>query len=1109
MLGRLVRFLLVLGFAVAVGHLVWQTYLGPAPVPKYLVGGEVEALYCPNPEAKQLYLRRELYLSRRPLHAWLQVLARDRVRIYVNGRLVIAKTMVGFDVATVVDPSPYLAVGRNIIAILTRQTSVRRPPVVSVTGGYTLEDGNYTLATDGLWRYREVFERKAHWWFETEFDDRHWDYAPRTTCYLRGNVGRPTAVSAALLNPQTWAPQGSPTSEGPPAATITPNRAHWITPALEGSSGTVRGELEVPARPRSAWLRVTATSSYRLAVNGMLLDEEEDQLNTTQPVPPVRRTYDLTSVVRRGRNVVTLALTGTTAVPHVQADLGVEDEAGQRHYLASDGRWTSRPGLPAEWLAETQADPGAWGPCREEPGYLGVMPWEPRRQVIDIVVPSAVRFARAGQQIGLVVAIGVATLLTCWLVGLLLAWLSGGKGAAGVAYLALLPAALGIGAAVLATYDPRIARHEVYRGEWLLAAVLSVPVQWLVLALLARTRQGSLAGASGSDGPSQPEAPQARSASEGTPHQPEAPAPDHKPEAPARGTDQPEAPAKVAEGPTLATCLTGLALLALLAVGFWLRYRDLLTEPLQHDESNHYRMTRGLWKRGCPSFEIHPNLPDKFVETSTLFYITTALSSLVFDDVRLIVRVPALIWATATIVLLYLVGRDLFGRTVGLCAAALYTFAPLCIQMADFGRYLSQTQLLTLLTVYLFWRTIEGTGPINRRLLWLTGLVFLMTYLTWEATSLTAFGMILAVLIHRRGRLRSVLGDPTVWAAMLVVMMVCLIQYSYREMSLSRFLWYGAGGARDTRLMPMWRFPGYEPWYYVWNASWARDTFLPMLGLLGGALLAVRGSSRHAARFLLVIFLTTGVFMASLMSVKQWRYGYHLVPLLLLLASAALVAGVRRLAVLYQGAPRGWRWYGAGVVGLAGLGVLALGSGMPLQLAEMAEYRIPPYLEPLGLDALKFADHNAAVRFLRKNLQDGDVIMANRPHLLDVLMVDRRTDYWPENSPLVPALLDDVRPVPLHYYNGALMVPNRKSFEDVFARHRRVWYVTAPDFHTYTNDAEMSDFLTQNMDVVYEDFLMVVMLRDANHRTSAMRRKNVSALGKARATLWDYSAGAQ
>src|SRR4051812_20193410 len=132
------RWWIVAAFAVAVGHLAWRALFVPPLEQGTLVGGEVTALAGPDAGEKQLYLRRLLHLSQRPRAAWLQVLGRDRLRLYVNGKLVDQQVHDGFPVAIVADLTPHLGVGPNVVAVAARQTSKEHPPVVAVDGTYTL-----------------------------------------------------------------------------------------------------------------------------------------------------------------------------------------------------------------------------------------------------------------------------------------------------------------------------------------------------------------------------------------------------------------------------------------------------------------------------------------------------------------------------------------------------------------------------------------------------------------------------------------------------------------------------------------------------------------------------------------------------------------------------------------------------------------------------------------------------------------------------------------------------------------------------------------------------------------------------------------------------------
>src|SRR4051812_44646404 len=133
MTGRVVRGAMIVAFSLAVGHLAWRA-LGPPRIPDYLVGGDVLALTAPDHAGKHLYLRRKLFLSMRPRHAWLQVLGYDGLQVRINGQLLASRSMPGFPVAIVVDATPSLRTGPNVIAIVAEQASVGQPPVVAVEG---------------------------------------------------------------------------------------------------------------------------------------------------------------------------------------------------------------------------------------------------------------------------------------------------------------------------------------------------------------------------------------------------------------------------------------------------------------------------------------------------------------------------------------------------------------------------------------------------------------------------------------------------------------------------------------------------------------------------------------------------------------------------------------------------------------------------------------------------------------------------------------------------------------------------------------------------------------------------------------------------------------
>ena len=76
-----------------------------------------------------------------------------------------------------------------------------------------------------------------------------------------------------------------------------------------------------------------------------------------------------------------------------------------------------------------------------------------------------------------------------------------------------------------------------------------------------------------------------------------------------------------------------------------------------------------------------------------------------------------------------------------------------------------------------------------------------------------------------------------------------------------------------------------------------------------------------------------------------------------------------------------------------------------------------------------------------------------------------------------------------------------KLLPHAFARDPRISYVPQPDRHTAQNTAEVSAYLGQRMDVVYEDYQTLVLCRDNNHRPAYHGRREEKALRDASANF--------
>jgi hypothetical protein len=77
------------------------------------------------------------------------------------------------------------------------------------------------------------------------------------------------------------------------------------------------------------------------------------------------------------------------------------------------------------------------------------------------------------------------------------------------------------------------------------------------------------------------------------------------------------------------------------------------------------------------------------------------------------------------------------------------------------------------------------------------------------------------------------------------------------------------------------------------------------------------------------------------------------------------------------------------------------------------------------------------------------------------------------------------------------MVANLEALTTVFARPNRIWLLVEKGHFNRLNGDEVDAFLRQNMDVVFEDFESVVLLRDTRHRPAAVRHRDEKTLSEA------------
>ncbi|MHB0878601.1 MAG: DUF2298 domain-containing protein, partial [Anaerolineae bacterium] len=279
----------------------------------------------------------------------------------------------------------------------------------------------------------------------------------------------------------------------------------------------------------------------------------------------------------------------------------------------------------------------------------------------------------------------------------------------------------------------------------------------------------------------------------------------------------------------------------------------------------------------------------------------------------LVGRVLSALFDTGTVLLLYLLGRRLFGRIAGLLAATLLTFTVLHVQLGHF--YTSETLLVFFIVLTLYWLVRLADGGGRREALW-AGAAFGLALACKTTAAPLGLAWLLAFALRQRRpdarhTTRLMLASAAMGAAVFAVVspyvlldLRLFLQSIQFETNMVRGV-YDLPYTRQYRRTPQYLYQvvqqlrwgmGWLPGLLAFSAlAWATWRFIKRSGSHGEAILIA---------WCLPYFLLTGSFM-----VKFMRYMSPLVPLLYVLAGGMVVYLAARL-------PR-WRYVVWAVAGAA------------------------------------------------------------------------------------------------------------------------------------------------------------------------------------------------
>jgi 4-amino-4-deoxy-L-arabinose transferase-like glycosyltransferase len=185
-----------------------------------------------------------------------------------------------------------------------------------------------------------------------------------------------------------------------------------------------------------------------------------------------------------------------------------------------------------------------------------------------------------------------------------------------------------------------------------------------------------------------------------------------------------------------------LLLFLFIIVGFALRFYELTIRPFNSDEAISTMVAINISKTGYP-----PVHPDGFEYWRSIFHTSSmAVFFQMFGISVFIARLPSVIAGTLTIPLIYIFGRDLFNKKVGLISAFLISINFLAIDLSREARMYEFLQFFYLLSLYFFYKGFEHQNGRNYKLF--KGKIVLKN-MSFPYLFLSAVTFILSLLSHR------------------------------------------------------------------------------------------------------------------------------------------------------------------------------------------------------------------------------------------------------------------------------------------------------------------------------------------------------------------------
>lgn len=1031
--------------------------------------------------ASTAYFRYETALEVAPDNAFVTIAASQVFSFYVNGTLVGTNStdFGSYPRSYIYEVTPSLILGVNVLAIR----------VDNLDGQKALLRASFGVVIGNVVAYYGT--GKSSGWLAT--DQTSQVYSQNVTIAIAATAwtGQTFMTSAWLPVEQVTQSQQSP---GPPLLTVNPLlyeqpvSTQWVSAGPGQDSYFVR-QISIPKGATMSWLRLAATGTVNIFINGNLsitwnyrratfkqitVDQATGKTKVKHKPELVLGVYDVSPFLHPDLNTfaIHISLPNVTGLRGSQGaeaaalslDVLTNDDQGHFSWFNSSRGWqVSHQEMPG-WTTGANATSNWTSPTFTE-----------RPDGYSIVYVSKSNELTRGQQavqsfpilqIGRVMLLSVAIVLGLWLLVSLVImrrYFLSSYAALEMMGLAYLPALAYEGLLIVISKEPQVAQPFPFTATWGLMLAGMVATGYILLGLFVYLNVA------------------------------------HR--KPPNDKSPIVAPSKGATIGLLLRFLNWLwshwPLILLVLLTIPLVFYDLGYEAYWQDELVSYLVAKSIQHTGLPM------LPSGFIyPKGELYSYLLALFMNVFGDQNGAPRIISGVEYLLTLVLLYRVGCYFFDKHVALSAAILLAFSPHELIWARQMRMYQEAQLLTLLTVYLFYRAVQERHRIS--LVYLATVALIITYLSHEETFIIMPALVLCLLFvgyiarDRRHHIPSFFYQKHWWIATGIAATVIGVQLLIVRVTHPPVL------GTDNTSRPMIQATTNNIAYYlnmlfiptandpsnstlVSNipTSIILDSILMVMGVIWAM------KSKNLARRYIALFFVGGFLTLMFMFTMQAdRYFYPLATFYYLLTAFAFVSIVRavwmfaKTRALQHTAVENRLTNAQSVqnIPLHRAFPLKLLLGVTASLAFLSVLLLPMFpLNNYNLFVSRlfnlpyyhhFGDYNEAGQYIQHHMRQGDIVISIIPDSIVMYYAGQSDYFFSINHAL---FLFEQKGHIVDTYTGKTALLHQSDLDVVLDTHARIWLFSA-DNH-YQNEVLRHFIIPPDFHVVYSGANSIVYLR--------------------------------